>query len=711
MQSDKVLEDPEHIRPDESKRKSKEPDKPVTLNTVHSKVVDAPEAPKEEIKLVPRSPVKTRAKSTTKLTVEVASPPPAEKDPYEWAYAVWRRRGIMKVGQVEPRPVNLVAGTLVEQDKVPQNSVAQVAEASSKQEYETIITPRESLITHLDLQGVDYNAPRAFNGGRSSLPVATASAKKSQGRKSFANVLEKWRVKSDDKPNTHFLSPESRVLEHDGNVSITHSTSSSHPKQRNAYTEAEKPGTDSSESFYFEAIKHQRTVDTVKGPSKQPPPRLSLGSSTRITQSVVPAVGTPTVGAEPKKASPTTQASKIKAAYNKQHTSKPSNEVKVESRKESRRHMSPPRSSADFKTSVQTALRERMQSPERSGGCNVVSTENVDSSRNVVTKQAARKGYEENRDGTKATSVPLMSLVIKEEGSDDDAVRSFHEARQNEGIPSEVELECTAEGIPRASSADDESVDEKRVPERLTTSPLRSRSATRQHGQDSPWRKKLAQNLIEVEEDDKRITPREESFSERPWRHDMVVQRVKSFGNQSAQMSRDDGVCQCSNSVFSGNDELVDFFLPLMGMACTCGKRSQLLENPEEPTALENILRPWQVDFLGAFGIERGDQLVKAHHRSGKALAAALRQYRKKENMTSYRTKSCATAIQIWAKTAKAFVRSIRTQLTTGTTELKLPNTLYILSSFLETMPSQIQGNSPHRGLREAVPLHEQNEL
>jgi hypothetical protein len=137
---------------------------------------------------------------------------------------------------------------------------------------------------------------------------------------------------------------------------------------------------------------------------------------------------------------------------------------------------------------------------------------------------------------------------------------------------------------------------------------------------------------------------------------------------------------------------LVDFFLPLMGMACTCGPRQQVLENPEEPTALENILRPWQVDFLGAFGICRGDQLVKAQHRSGKALATALRQYRRKQDMAPFRTKSCAMAIQIWAKTAKAFVRSIRQQLLTGTSDLKLPNTLYILSSFLEKMPGEIDG-------------------
>lgn len=55
--------------------------------------------------------------------------------------------------------------------------------------------------------------------------------------------------------------------------------------------------------------------------------------------------------------------------------------------------------------------------------------------------------------------------------------------------------------------------------------------------------------------------------------------------------------------------------------------------------------------------------------------------------MTPFRTRSCAMALQIWSKTCKAFVRSIRKQLTAGTLELKVPNTLYIISSFLEKLP------------------------
>jgi hypothetical protein len=59
-------------------------------------------------------------------------------------------------------------------------------------------------------------------------------------------------------------------------------------------------------------------------------------------------------------------------------------------------------------------------------------------------------------------------------------------------------------------------------------------------------------------------------------------------------------------------------------------------------------------------------------------------------------------ALQIWSKTSKAFVRSIRNQIKAAqqgttelpprngkSTELKVPNTLYIISAFLDKMPKE----------------------
>jgi len=180
------------------------------------------------------------------------------------------------------------------------------------------------------------------------------------------------------------------------------------------------------------------------------------------------------------------------------------------------------------------------------------------------------------------------------------------------------------------------------------------------------------------------ISPREQGFSDRPWRHDRLIGRVKSMSDEQKA-----GRCSCSDSLFSGNDEMIEFFLPLTGTACTCGKSQTGLKDPHDPTSLVNILRSWQVEFLGSFGIYRGEDLVKANHRSASALASALRQYRKKMGMTPFRTKSCVTALQIWSKTSKAYVRSMRhqTEANTAANDLRAPNNLYLLSSFLDSVP------------------------
>ena len=150
--------------------------------------------------------------------------------------------------------------------------------------------------------------------------------------------------------------------------------------------------------------------------------------------------------------------------------------------------------------------------------------------------------------------------------------------------------------------------------------------------------------------------------------------------------------CQCIGSIFGGDNELMSFFLPQMGMACTCGRQIQMegLTKPGDPTAIDNVLRPWQVQFLKSFGIHHGDQLVKTWNRSGDILARALRQWRKKEEMATFKTSSCAMAIQLWAKCCKIYVRSVRQQLRTGTTHLERPPGALIseLSEFLVGLPA-----------------------
>lgn len=174
-----------------------------------------------------------------------------------------------------------------------------------------------------------------------------------------------------------------------------------------------------------------------------------------------------------------------------------------------------------------------------------------------------------------------------------------------------------------------------------------------------------------------------------------ILSQLGNFSSMESRVPRRhddlanyDEPCDCTGSVFSGNDELIAFFLPQMGMACTCGKQSRKLVNIHEPTAIENILRPWQCDFLQSFRILRGDQLVKARHRSGTLLAKALRHWRNNENMLPFKTSSCKIAIDIWARTCKSYVRSVRRQLAAGNRlEQQTGIVLTELSEFMNELP------------------------
>lgn len=170
---------------------------------------------------------------------------------------------------------------------------------------------------------------------------------------------------------------------------------------------------------------------------------------------------------------------------------------------------------------------------------------------------------------------------------------------------------------------------------------------------------------------------------------DLVIRNVEMLAREH-ENALVDFQCECSRSAFSGNDDLINFFLPQMGMACTCGRQRNGLLRPEDPTAIENVLRPWQVDFLKSFGIHHGEQLVKARHRSGGIMARALRQWRKKQGMIPFKTSSCGMALHIWAKTSKSYVRSIRQQIHAGNTFLERPPGALIgeLSQFLSGLPA-----------------------
>lgn len=140
-----------------------------------------------------------------------------------------------------------------------------------------------------------------------------------------------------------------------------------------------------------------------------------------------------------------------------------------------------------------------------------------------------------------------------------------------------------------------------------------------------------------------------------------------------AESIDDDVPCTCNESAFSGNDHLMEFFLPKLGMAHTCGKRNPPILIDSDPIGLHHILRPWQVEFLRSCDIYRGDQLVKACKKRAGSLAGAMRKWRLERGMSCPKSVSCGMALHIWSRTCKYYVRTIRRQMADGMVEVEPP--------------------------------------
>jgi hypothetical protein len=174
------------------------------------------------------------------------------------------------------------------------------------------------------------------------------------------------------------------------------------------------------------------------------------------------------------------------------------------------------------------------------------------------------------------------------------------------------------------------------------------------------------------------------SVSSRAW---TPSRHLKNEENMAQSPNIIDEPCSCScesSGPFSGNDHLVEFFLPKLGMAHTCGKRDPPILIDSDPIALKHILRPWQVEFLKSVDIYRGDQLVKECNASAGTLAGAMRTWRLQNNLSSPKTISCGMALHIWSRTCKYYVRSIRRQMADGLVEVEPPTLAEVMSSFLD---------------------------
>ena len=144
--------------------------------------------------------------------------------------------------------------------------------------------------------------------------------------------------------------------------------------------------------------------------------------------------------------------------------------------------------------------------------------------------------------------------------------------------------------------------------------------------------------------------------------------------------------CSCNATLFSGKPEHVQFYLPKLGISCSCGNGVHdddsadinELNDEQDPLALSTILRPWQVDFLKSENINTADDLVVAYTAMGDALAKKMRKWRKAQKLVSVKTKSCGIALHIWHRTCKATIASVEKQRAEGVKHLKRPGILEV---------------------------------
>lgn len=563
-----------------------------------------------------------------------------DEDPFEWAYDIWKRKGLMS-GK-------------------PKLSPSSDGRKSTKPQARSIC---------MDLSGMNDMPVRTPGKNRLSLPNAPTPAKTG-----FDLILNRWRQKSQETSVPSFLNSK----EGEGGL-IAYPNPRSQMGIRNQIIAA-------SQLNQLE-LKSPRTVKNVRNAllphqveNGERPQTSKMGLLQRISsidQGEENPCGTLSIQGSGSSTAQASQTSRLVKQFSKEKHC----EEKMKSRPAFMRSL--PKSTLNFKTAVQTFLEDESA---------------IDQVRNRSRVERIRTGIDIQQD-LKVARIELKnhSHLTADDTIEDDAphstvppTREFstdnpRDLSANSDLPAIAEKtyddgsthQNPAHQLRKSHLADDNF---PRCGEScLVNDSLATRLTFGQHiSSDSPWKA-----LLKLDEDSLVETSPKKHDASHPWNRDVAIH--KTCKQPLALRDSEDTPCSCSSSAFSGKDDMTNFMLPLMGMACHCGKSSTSLRSPEEPTSLENILRPWQCDFLAAFGIFRGDQLVKAHHHSARALASALRRYRKKHGMKTYPIETCSMALSIWSKTSKAFVRSIRKQITTGFVgELKVPNTLYILSSFLD---------------------------
>lgn len=160
------------------------------------------------------------------------------------------------------------------------------------------------------------------------------------------------------------------------------------------------------------------------------------------------------------------------------------------------------------------------------------------------------------------------------------------------------------------------------------------------------------------------LRPSLHSHSDEFFRHESWVSAANDGENHCliSNMTNigHEGHCSCRNSIFSSNPELVDFYLPKLGVMCSCGRKEDVPLQGTDPCHLVNILRDWQVEFLGSLGLQTAVDLLHACAKTSKPLAKEMRMWRKENGLLSVRTKSCCIALRIWTRTCQAVIKAVR---------------------------------------------------
>ncbi|GAX24019.1 hypothetical protein FisN_26Lh089 [Fistulifera solaris] len=145
------------------------------------------------------------------------------------------------------------------------------------------------------------------------------------------------------------------------------------------------------------------------------------------------------------------------------------------------------------------------------------------------------------------------------------------------------------------------------------------------------------------------------------------------------EMKENDQPCKCGISSVFAKKEYVVFYLPKIGVTCSCGKRREDQLPPDsDPSALRSILREWQVDFLESTGIQDCVDFLHAVKQRKIQLAREMRVWRKKKGLPSMKTQSCSIAIYIWSRTCRVVLRNLAEQKAKGATKPSRPNFLDI---------------------------------